>query len=164
MKTEVLIGGKSVELLCNGATPILYRYAFGEDFLAFMMRKAKIQASDPRRPNEELQNMTLEERQAYIAELSEYGELAMNLLSEMETAVGQLAYIMAYQAEAGISAAVTGVSQQNYLTWLAQFMPGDINAAMREILAAYNLSAKTLAQPKNASDRSTESTTQPSML
>lgn len=120
MRSDILIGDKTVALVSNGATVLYYRNIFSEDFLKFFsdLNEGKISESDAIEPLTKLTYVM------HLQALATDGD---------KTARSTLR---------------SGGKSDGYLEWLEEFNPLDIPLASQEILTVYTGNLEELESPK----------------
>ena len=107
MRKSINIGGKDIEMLANGLTPVAYKRVFKKDFLAETQKE----------------------------------DMDMTVFQE-------LAFIMAMQCEKTDKEMMTGLTEEDYWTWLGGFGSMDIINEVDKVFAIFKASEKTASVPK----------------
>ena len=152
MRKTVKIGGKSVEMLCNAVTPILYKNMFNSDILRDLWACEKVVLTDPSLPEDVVAMMSDEQKEEYLTKLTEYEGKQLDLLERMCEAVNRLAFTMNMQAQyadKGEVIQLSGIGMDDYISWLSQFGTMDLTRASKEILGVYHADAKSTSKRKN---------------
>lgn len=158
MKTTLIVGDKSLDIVCNAFTPILFKQVFRRDFLiefSNMSEKASDlvkKASTLSSLQEELDNgkITKEEYlEKYSAlNISNDGIEAVSNRTELIT---MLLFIMNKQSEESDPKKLYQLTELDFFCFLSQFEKNDLNKAevINKVIAVWKGDSKSVIESKN---------------
>lgn len=158
MKTTLFVGDKSLDIVCNGFTPILFKQVFRRDFLiefSNMSEKASDlvkKASTLSSLQEELDNgkITKEEYlEKYSAlNISNDGIEAVSNRTELIT---MLLFIMNKQSEESDPKKLYQLTELDFFCFLSQFEKNDLNKVevINKVIAVWKGDSKSVIESKN---------------
>lgn len=158
MKTTLFVGDKSLDIVCNAFTPILFKQVFRRDFLiefSNMSEKASDlvkKASTLSSLQEELDNgkITKEEYlEKYSAlNISNDGIEAVSNRTELIT---MLLFIMNKQSEESDPKKLYQLTELDFFCFLSQFEKNDLNKAevINKVIAVWKGDSKSVIESKN---------------
>lgn len=158
MKTTLIVGDKSLDIVCNAFTPILFKQVFRRDFLiefSNMSEKASDlvkKASTLSSLQDELDNgkITKEEYlEKYSAlNISNDGIEAVSNRTELIT---MLLFIMNKQSEESDPKKLYQLTELDFFCFLSQFEKNDLNKAevINKVIAVWKGDSKSVIESKN---------------
>ena len=159
MKTTLSVGDKSINVVCNAFTPILFRQIFKRDFLvefSSMSDKATElikKSQDLAKLQKDLEDkaITQEEYLKRFTDLDISSESIESMNNRSELA-SMLLFVMNKQSEEEEPMKLYKLSEVDYFSFLCQFEKGELNTAsvIGQVLAVWKNDSKALVESKNA--------------
>ena len=118
MKGTITVKDKTIDLVSNALTPILYRQIFHKDFLREISEFKKLKGK----------------------KREDYTEEDLEIITSRYETFSRLAFVMAKQAEIKETARLVNLGINNYYEWLMQFETNDMNDphVMGDLLAIWS--------------------------
>lgn len=153
MYSKIMIGDKEIPVVADGVTPLLYKRLSGKDLFRQIGKLQKLKRPEYlNKTQEEIENMTQGEQEAYLQQLQEYNDELLENIDELPEIGNYLGFIMATQAiysERNMIPVVSELTEEKMFKWLSQFESTDIMRASGSILAAYYSSMNATSKSKN---------------
>lgn len=158
MKTTITVGKQTLEVVCNGATPILFRDIFHRDFIAeFGNYNEKIQdmaskAKDITNLQKDLEEKKITQEQ-YLERYKVFNMSAEELetINDRNELLQRLAFVMNLQATEDDMNKLVNTNPIKYYEFLSKFERNDLtsNAFTRQITALWKGESDTSIESKN---------------
>lgn len=158
MKTTLFVGDKSLDVVCNAFTPILFKQVFRRDFLiefsnmsdkaSDLVKKAKMLS--------DLQNSLDKNEITKDEYLEKYSALnvsneGIEAISNRTELVTMLLFIMNKQSEESDPKKLYQLNELDFYGFLSQFEKNDLNKAevINKVIAVWKGDSKPLIDSKN---------------